>query len=45
MSDPVRCPECAAGKHANCTGWALDDRDVEVACPCPDCFEEPAAHE
>ena len=29
------CPECAQDKHANCTGWAFDDSDNEVACCCP----------
>lgn len=29
------CPECRQGKHANCTGWALDpDTDELVDCPC-----------
>lgn len=30
------CPECRVAKHGNCTGWALNDRDQEVDCPC-DC--------
>jgi len=29
-----RCPECRAGKHGNCTGWALGPDDEMVACPC-----------
>jgi hypothetical protein len=32
----VACPECRAGKHGNCVGWAIDSRDQEVACPCAD---------
>lgn len=28
------CPECEQGKHDNCTGWALNSRDVEVQCRC-----------
>lgn len=28
------CPECRSGKHPNCTGWALDDADEMVECPC-----------
>jgi len=28
------CPECRQGKHSNCTGWALDDRDEITQCPC-----------
>jgi hypothetical protein len=36
MSHASVCPECAAGKHVNCTGWALDEEDNEVACGC-DC--------
>jgi hypothetical protein len=35
-----RCPECKAGKHADCTGEALDDRDQLVPCTCTD----PADH-
>lgn len=37
-----RCPECAQGKHVNCTGTALDERTDElVVCRCPDphCFD------
>ena len=30
-----RCPECAAGKCGNCTGWAFDELDREVPCGCP----------
>lgn len=34
MPEPI-CPECAAGKHRNCTGWALDETtDEVVACGC-----------
>jgi hypothetical protein len=29
-----RCPECEAGKHPNCTGWALNELDEEVSCAC-----------
>lgn len=29
------CPECRAGKHPNCTGWAINpDTDEIVECPC-----------
>lgn len=29
------CPECRAGKHGNCTGWAIDpDNDDMVPCEC-----------
>ncbi|HEY5785846.1 MAG TPA: hypothetical protein VIT65_13815 [Microlunatus sp.] len=28
------CPECEAGKHDNCTGWALNDIDEETPCGC-----------
>ena len=28
------CPECRQGKHSNCTGWALNDQDELVQCPC-----------
>lgn len=28
------CPECRAGKHPNCTGWALDENDDTVECGC-----------
>ena len=32
---PVRCPECASGKHFNCTGQAmLPDTDDMVVCSC-----------
>jgi hypothetical protein len=30
----LSCPECEQGKHANCTGWALDEQDREVECMC-----------
>lgn len=31
------CPECEAGKHVNCTGWAIDPgTDAVVDCGCPD---------
>lgn len=33
MNDHL-CPECEQGKHANCTGWAFDEHDNEVACAC-----------
>ena len=28
------CPECRTGKHGNCVEWSLNDRDLEVPCPC-----------
>jgi len=28
------CPECRAGKHANCPNIAFDGDDQQVACPC-----------
>lgn len=29
------CPECTAGKHANCDGQTWDDeRDEPGVCPC-----------
>lgn len=29
------CPECANGKHPNCTGWAIDaETDCVVDCAC-----------
>ena len=32
---PNDCPECQQGKHAICTGWAIDeDTDTVVACEC-----------
>lgn len=34
------CPECANGKHPNCTHWAYDSADKYVACEC-----EERAHE
>lgn len=38
MPPPVICPECAQGKHANCTGDALDEStDSIVDCQCPRC--------
>lgn len=31
------CPECRQGKHANCTGWVIDDQTDDVAnCGCVD---------
>ncbi len=34
---PPICPECAAGKHPNCAGTALDETvDEIVPCACPD---------
>ena len=30
----LSCPECASGKHPNCTHEVLDDRDEMVACAC-----------
>jgi hypothetical protein len=38
MGEPI-CPECRAGKHVNCTDWAIDDSDGLVACGC---IHEPA---
>ena len=32
---PDVCPECAQGKHPNCTGYVLDDNDNETPCQCP----------
>jgi hypothetical protein len=37
MTELAICPECVAGKHENCTGWAIDADDFEVACGCPTC--------
>lgn len=35
MNHPEDCPECRAGKHANCTGQAYDaDADAFVPCGC-----------
>lgn len=31
---PEDCPECRQGKHANCTGWALDADDEQTECGC-----------
>jgi hypothetical protein len=32
---PGDCPECHAGKHGNCTGWAIDsDTDELTPCGC-----------
>jgi hypothetical protein len=28
------CPECAAGKHGNCTEWALNSEDLVDLCAC-----------
>lgn len=36
----IRCPECVAGKHDNCTGWVLDDFDNEDPCGCTCATEE-----
>lgn len=36
---PRSCPECEQGKHANCTGWVLNDYDVEESCGCP-CLQD-----
>jgi hypothetical protein len=34
-TDPAVCPECANGKHPNCTGWAIDEKTDElVDCRC-----------
>lgn len=32
--DGYICPECAAGKHLICAGFAYDEHDYEVACMC-----------
>lgn len=34
MNPAESCPECRAGKHANCPGFAFDEADVEIPCPC-----------
>lgn len=34
MNPAESCPECRAGKHANCPGFAFDETDVEIQCPC-----------
>jgi hypothetical protein len=28
------CPECRQGKHDLCAGFAFDDNDEMVPCPC-----------
>ena len=29
------CPECVAGKHPNCDGWAWSNaQDCYTSCPC-----------
>lgn len=34
MADQV-CPECAQGKHRNCTGWAIyEATDTLADCTC-----------
>jgi hypothetical protein len=34
-SSAVSCPECAAGKHANCDGTTWDTAtDALTSCPC-----------
>lgn len=36
-AETIRCPECANGKHVNCTGWALEEvTDDVVTCKCTD---------
>lgn len=40
MGDRLLCPECAQGKHQNCTGQVLDpDTDDFELCGCPDTAE------
>jgi hypothetical protein len=34
---PRPCPECAQGKHLNCTNMAFNDQDQMVPCPCTVC--------
>ena len=31
------CPECEAGKHLSCAGFAYDEFDREIPCGCPHC--------
>jgi hypothetical protein len=31
------CPDCRAGKHPNCAGFAFDENDQQVPCPCRRC--------
>jgi hypothetical protein len=37
MREPAVCPECRAGKHPNCDGWAIDELDEVTTCQCPEC--------
>lgn len=38
MNDRPSCPECAAGKCANCTNQALDEKtDQWALCACRSC--------
>lgn len=42
---PLRpvCPECAQGKHQNCTGWALNEATDEIVdCHCESCKTDAA---
>lgn len=35
LTHPEDCPECRVGRHANCTGWAIDpDTDEVRDCGC-----------
>ena len=34
MNEVRPCPECAQGKHLNCTEQMLDEDDEWVPCPC-----------
>lgn len=33
----VLCPECRAGKHTVCAGFAFDANDDEIDCQCKEC--------
>ena len=35
----MTCGPCRHGDHAACVGWALDDHDREIDCPCT-CSED-----
>jgi hypothetical protein len=35
----IICPECAQGKHVNCTKETLDLQDRWVPCACEVCSE------
>lgn len=36
------CPECRDGKHLNCTGWVIDERDRVANCKCKERGHAPA---